>query len=127
MINASIRAVTLAAILVPVAVCGIAPANAAPFDGPWSVTISSSRGDCGTNSLYGVVISNGSVRYAGGAGVAMSGHVSHNGSVSVSVLQGDQHAHGSGKLYANGTGRGSWSGASSTGRCGGSWSAQRSG
>jgi len=57
----------------------------------------------------------------------MSGHVSNNGSVSVSVRQGDKHASGSGRLYANGTGRGSWSGASSTGRCAGGWSARRSG
>jgi hypothetical protein len=127
MIYPSLRAVALTAILSTAAVCGGSPANAAPFDGPWSVTISTSRGDCGSESLYGVVIRNGSVRYAGGAGVAMSGHVSNNGSVSVSVRQGDKHASGSGRLYANGTGRGSWSGASSTGRCAGSWSAQRSG
>jgi hypothetical protein len=125
MINLSARAVGLAAILAAVAVGGPSATNAAgPFDGPWSVTISTSRGDCGTNSLYGVVITNGSVRYAGGAGVAMSGRVNNNGSVSVSVSQGDKHASGSGRLRGN-SGGGSWSGSSSTSKCAGSWSAQR--
>jgi hypothetical protein len=127
MIHLSIRVGALTAVLGGVVLCGGLAAQAAPFDGPWSVTISTSRGDCGSNSLYGVVIANGLVRYAGGAGVAMSGRVSNNGSVSVSVRQGENHAAGSGKLYANGTGRGSWSGGGPTGRCAGSWSAQRSG
>jgi hypothetical protein len=127
MIKPSLRAVGLAVVLTAMMIGDPSGTNAAgPFDGPWSVTISTSRGDCGSNSLYGVVITNGSVRYAGGAGVQMSGHVSHNGSVSVSVRQGDKHASGSGRLRGN-SGSGSWSGASSTGRCSGSWSAQRSG
>jgi hypothetical protein len=125
MINLSARAIGLAAILAAIAIGGPSATNAAgPFDGPWSVTISTARGDCGSNSLYGVVITNGSVRYAGGAGVAMSGHVSNNGSVSVSVRQTDKSAHGSGRLRGS-SGSGSWSGSSSTGKCSGSWSAQR--
>jgi hypothetical protein len=123
MINRFVRAAGLAAILAGLAVIG--PTNAAgPFDGPWSVTISTSRGDCGSNSLYGVVITNGSVRYAGGAGVQMSGHVSNSGSVSVSVHQGDKSASGSGRLRGS-SGGGSWSGGSPSGRCSGSWSASR--
>jgi hypothetical protein len=126
MINLAFRAATVAATLTT-AVASVSTAKAASFDGPWSVTISTSRGDCGTNSLYGVVIRGGSVYYAGGAGVAMSGRVSGNGSVSVSVRQGANHAAGSGKLYANGTGRGSWTGGGPSGGCTGGWSAQRSG
>jgi hypothetical protein len=124
--NPSVRAAALGAILAAVAVLGVTIVNAAtPYDGQWSVTISTSRGDCGSNSLYGVNIRNGSVSYAGGAGAVVRGSVSGSGHVSVSVSQGQQSASGSGRLSTNGTGRGSWSGSGPTGRCSGSWSAQR--
>ena len=38
-----------------------------------------SRGECSCNVLYGVVITNGRVRYAGGANVAVAGNVSAEG------------------------------------------------
>ena len=132
MIYPSARAVTLAAILTAVAVCGTSTANAqkrSDFNGDWTVTIRSSSGECGSNSM-GVRIQDGAVIYMGGMGVKMSGSVHSGGSVSVSVSdrESGRSAHGSGKLNAqNGTGRGHWSGRGPTGSCGGSWSAQRSG
>lgn len=130
MINLSVRAFTLATALATVAVLCTSDANAQgrnPFDGAWSVNISVSRGDCSSNSLYGVVITNGQVRYAGGANVAVSGSVNAKGNVSVRVSSGSQSAAGSGRLSLAGSGGGSWSGQGTNGRCSGSWSAQRSG
>ncbi|MGE0039073.1 MAG: hypothetical protein AB7S93_26045, partial [Xanthobacteraceae bacterium] len=98
-----------------------------PFDGAWSVNIQVTRGDCNSNALYGVVITNGSVRYAGGANVAVAGSVSTKGAVSVRVASGSQSAAGTGRLSLSGTGGGSWSGKGTNGRCSGRWSAQRSG
>ncbi len=128
MTSPAIRAFTVAAVFVAF-VTGSSETNAQrghPFDGNWSVTIQATSGDCSTNSLYGVVIVGGSVRYAGGAGVQMSGHVSHNGAVSVSVANGPQRASGSGRLRGN-SGGGRWSGSGPTGRCAGARSAQRGG
>jgi hypothetical protein len=129
MINLSVRAVTLAAAFTFVAASVSSDANAQkpnPFDGPWSVNIAVSRGDCSSNSLYGVVIRGGRVAYAGGANVAVSGTVSASGAVSVRVSSGGQSASGSGKLRGN-SGGGSWSGRGNNGACSGSWSATRSG
>ena len=129
MINSSIRAVTLAAAFTFVAASVSSDANAQKansFDGPWSVNISVSRGDCSSNSLYGVVIRGGHVYYAGGANVAVSGNVSASGALSVRVSSGGQSASGSGKLRGN-SGGGSWSGRGNNGACSGSWSASRSG
>ena len=130
MINPSVRAFTLAAVFSIVAVAGTSDANAQkahPFDGPWSVNISVTRGDCSSNSLYGVVIRGGHVYYAGGANVAVSGSVSTSGAVSVRVASGSQSASGSGKLTRAGNGGGRWTGRGSNGSCSGSWSASRSG
>jgi hypothetical protein len=129
MINLPVRACTLAAVLSVVAIAGVSDANAQkanPFDGPWSVNIAVTRGDCSSNSLYGVVIRGGRVYYAGGANVAVSGSVSPSGAVSVRVSSGGQSASGSGKLSGN-SGGGSWSGQGERGRCSGRWSASRSG
>lgn len=130
MIKLTTRAFALAAVFMTIGVYGGSDANAQrrnPYDGAWSVNISVSRGDCSSNALYGVVITNGSVRYAGGANVAVSGHVNPKGGVSVHVSSGSQSASGSGRLSLNGSGGGSWSGQGTNGRCSGRWSAQRSG
>lgn len=129
MINPSVRPFALAAAFTLIAAAASSDANAQkqnPFDGPWSVNISVTRGDCSSNSLYGVVIRGGRVYYAGGANVAVSGSVSPSGAVSVRVSSGGQSASGSGRLRGN-SGGGSWSGQGNNGRCSGSWSASRSG
>ncbi len=131
MINLTTRAFALAAAFLTIGGVYVgSDANAQrrnPYDGAWSVNIVVSRGDCNSNALYGVVITNGSVRYAGGANVAVSGRVTSKGSVSVHVSSGSQSASGSGRLSLNGSGGGNWSGQGTNGRCSGRWSAQRSG
>src|SRR5262249_36156638 len=59
----------------------LSSAQAAPFDGSWSVLIVTRSGPCGESYRYGVTISNGIVQSAGIATV--NGRVSANGSVSV--------------------------------------------
>jgi hypothetical protein len=130
MLNPMVGGISLAAAVAFVVAFGGSDANAQrrnPFDGAWSVNIQVTRGECNGNVLYGVVITNGSVRYAGGANVAVGGTVSTKGAVSVRVSSGGQSASGTGRLSLNGSGGGSWSGAGDKGRCSGRWSAQRSG
>ncbi|MGE3160167.1 MAG: hypothetical protein AB7E84_11935 [Xanthobacteraceae bacterium] len=130
MLNPMVGGISLAAAVAFVVAFGGSDANAQrrnPFDGAWSVNIQVTRGDCNSNALYGVVITNGSVRYAGGANVAVAGSVSTKGAVSVRVASGSQSAAGTGRLSLSGTGGGSWSGKGTNGRCSGRWSAQRSG
>jgi hypothetical protein len=122
MIAPSVRSIVLIASLAATSLASTVAAQAGPYDGSWSVTVRTSRGSCDAAYRYGVTISNGVVS-GGGAG-SMSGRVSPNGSVSVSVSGGAGSAHGSGRLSRNGGG-GSWSGRGSSGACSGSWSAQR--
>jgi hypothetical protein len=95
---------------------------ATPFDGGWTVQIMTQRGACDPNSSFGVEIRDGVVY--GSGGMPVSGRVSGNGAVSVSVASGDQKASGSGKLSAH-SGGGSWHGVGSRGVCSGKWSASR--
>jgi hypothetical protein len=67
-----------------------------------------------------VSISNGVI--SGPAGV--SGRVSGNGAVTVSVSSGGSSGNGSGKLHGN-SGGGSWTGHGTRGPCSGRWSASR--
>ena len=130
MIYPSVRGMSLAAAFACMVAFAGSDASAQksnPFDGAWSVNIQVNRGDCNSNALYGVVITNGSVRYAGGANVAVAGSVSPKGAVSVRVSSGSQSASGSGRLSLSGSGGGSWSGRGTNGACSGRWSAQRSG
>jgi hypothetical protein len=121
MIRPRIRVQTVTAAFV-LALAFLSSAQAAPFDGSWSVLIVTRSGPCGESYRYGVTISNGIVQSAGIATV--NGRVSANGSVSVSVSGPQGTAHGSGKLSRN-SGSGSWRGSGPSGTCSGSWSAQR--
>jgi hypothetical protein len=100
-------------------------AYAAPFDGPWSVTVVTRSGTCEGSYRYGVLVSGGRVSYLGGGGVAVSGRVTSSGAVSVSVAASGNRAHGTGRLSARGTGGGTWRGSGPSGACAGVWSASR--
>jgi hypothetical protein len=113
-----------AALAVSAVMLAAAPAQAQRFDGNWSVLIITDSGDCDRAYRYGVSISGGHVAYAGDANVQLSGTVSGDGRVSVTVRAGNQVASGSGRLQGN-SGSGSWSGSSSNGRCSGHWEAER--
>jgi hypothetical protein len=122
MICHSIRAVTLATAFAVSAIAAVPSANAASFDGPWSVVVTTRSGPCDPSYRYGVMIRGGNVSYLGGGAVSVSGRVSKSGHVSVSVSTAGQSAVGSGRL-SNGRGGGTWRGQGSSGSCSGTWSA----
>ena len=108
------------------AVLAVLSAPAAPahsrtlYDGTWSVVIITKQGNCDQAYRYPVRITNGIVGYGGSNDFIVSGKVSGNGAVTVSVRRGDQRASGSGRLSAT-AGSGRWTG----GSCAGVWEAER--
>jgi len=124
MINYSIRAATLATVFAAVMSSAAPSAQAASFDGPWSVLVVTRSGPCDQAYRYGVTIARGVVYYAGGGPVSLTGRVSPSGAVTVRVSSGPQYALGSGHLSRS-SGRGSWRGQGPSGACSGVWSATR--
>jgi hypothetical protein len=123
MISHLVRASILATVCIA-AVATEAPART-PYDGAWSVLIVTTSGECDRAYRYGISIIDGYIRYDGGA-VAMSGRVSANGVVRVTVLSGGARASGSGRLTRT-AGSGGWKGVSGQSECSGYWQANRSG
>jgi hypothetical protein len=102
-----------------------APAVArTPFDGDWSVMITTRAGACQPSVRYGLQIINGMVVNPAGGPGQVSGRVAPNGAVRVSVQAGGQSASGSGRLTSSGGG-GVWRGQGSAGVCQGTWVAER--
>lgn len=94
---------------------------AAPrYDGIWSVSIITSKGDCIASYRYPMRIANGILANAGDIVIDVTGKVAPTGAVTVIVSHGDTSAVGSGRLSGS-SGHGSWSGAS----CSGLWTAER--
>lgn len=116
---------TLGLLLGASAVVGIVDVAAARtrFDGVWSVSVVTERGNCDRGVRYPIAIVNGVVeRASGDQSVSVAGRVATSGAVSVSVRRGDQLAHGSGRLSTS-AGGGRW--VSPTSGCAGYWTAQR--
>lgn len=90
------------------------------FDGVWSVSLVTTKGDCIASYRYPIQITNGIVANGGALAIDVRGKVAANGAVTVLVSHGDQRATGSGRLSAS-VGSGSWRGAG----CAGSWTAER--
>lgn len=94
---------------------------AAPrYDGLWSVSIVTEKGDCDRGYRYPVRISHGTLVNGGSDPFTITGRVAPTGAITVTVSHGDKSATGSGRL-AGDSGEGSWSG----GSCSGTWSAER--
>jgi len=99
------------------------PGFAVPrYDGLWSVSIVTKKGDCIANYRYPMLIANGMLANGGAVAIDVRGRVAANGAISVTVSSGDKSATGSGRLSGN-IGSGSWRG----GACSGSWTAERRG
>ena len=122
MISQRIRAATLATAVAVIAFFPAPSADAASFDGPWSVLVITKSGGCDQSYRYGLMIRGSSVSYLGGAAVSVSGRVSPNGHVNVNVSAGGQSAAGVGRL-SGGRGSGTWRGQGPSGGCSGVWSA----
>ncbi len=123
-------AVTFAVLLAATSVASAA-ARAAPrrantaFDGLWSVSIYTLRGDCDRAYRYPLRIVGGRVVQADAdPSYQLYGAVGHSGAIRVIVSRGGQWADGSGRL-SGGRGAGTWH--TSTGQCTGQWVAQRRG
>jgi len=116
-------AIAIASAIVPTAIIASTPTFAVPrYDGLWSVSIVTEKGDCDRGYRYPVRISNGLLANAGDAVFTITGRVGGAGAITVTVSGGGRSAIGSGRLAGN-TGTGSWTG----GSCSGSWSAERRG
>ncbi len=102
----------------------VSPANsAAPrFDGLWSVSIVTEKGDCDPGYRYPVRIANGQLVNAGDTAFTISGKVGQTGSITVTVAAAGKSATGIGQLAGN-AGGGHWTG----GACSGTWTAERRG
>jgi hypothetical protein len=99
------------------------PTEAMPgYDGVWSVSIVTEKGDCDRGYRYPIRITHGQLLNAGEAPVTITGKVAPSGAIRVLVSHGSSSAHGSGHLAGN-LGSGSWTG----GTCSGSWTAERRG
>ncbi len=92
------------------------------YDGLWSVSIVTEKGDCDPGYRYPVRIENGMLANAGDAVFTITGRVGTTGAISVTLSGGGKSATGSGRLAGN-IGTGFWTG----GSCSGSWSAERRG
>lgn len=90
------------------------------YDGVWSVSIVTKKGDCTASYRYPMRIANGVLGNGGDIALDIAGKVADDGAVKVSVSHGDSRAIGFGKLAAN-AGSGSWK----TSSCSGSWTAER--
>lgn len=94
---------------------------AAPrYDGLWSVSIVTEKGDCDRGYRYPIRISHGTLVNGGSDPFTISGRVAPSGAITVTVSHGNKSAIGSGRLAGN-EGEGHWSG----GACSGTWSAER--
>jgi hypothetical protein len=117
----NIARATVLAFAIAASTAGAASAGT-PYDGRWSLTIVTERGDCDRYN-FPVDITNGNVTFPGL--VKASGKVTAKGGVRVFVSAMGKSASGSGKLSL-GSGGGRWSGRSATDKCSGSWTAARS-
>ena len=114
---------TALAVLATLALVVPAAARTQPtknFNGLWSVTIVTTRGDCERAYRYPIAIQGATLVNAGDTAFDISGHVQGNGAVAVKISYGDKSAHGLGRL-SGGFGQGSWTG----GSCAGTWTAER--
>jgi hypothetical protein len=90
------------------------------YDGVWSVSITTTKGDCIASYRYPMRIERGVLANGGDMAISVSGRVAPNGLLKVILSHGDTHALGQGRLEAN-AGNGSWK----TETCARSWTAER--
>jgi hypothetical protein len=91
------------------------------YDGLWSVSIVTEKGDCDRGYRYPIRIQNGALANAGSVtAIAINGKVQPTGAIVVTVSSGSKSATGTGRLSGD-LGEGHWAG----GECSGSWTAER--
>jgi hypothetical protein len=116
-------AIAIASTIVATAIVASTASFALPrYDGLWSVSIVTEKGDCDPGYRYPIRISNGLLANAGDSVFTITGRVGGAGTITVTVSGGGKSATGSGRIAGN-IGTGSWAG----GACSGSWTAERRG
>ena len=109
-------------------VCFAPPANAAQFDGSWSMFLVTTSGHCGTIKV-GLAISGGRISSTSGKFVmhkiSLAGHISGSGATKINGVAGPRQAIGTGR-FTKVKGVGKWNGTGPSGVCSGVWSAMRS-
>ena len=90
------------------------------YDGLWSVSIITEKGDCDRGYRYPIRIQNGTLANAGSVKVDIAGKVQPTGAITVTLNAAGKSANGSGRLSGD-IGEGHWSG----GECSGTWTAER--
>jgi hypothetical protein len=118
----SIRSAALFAFVAASATIAATSTYAVPsYDGLWSVSIVTEKGDCDRGYRYPIRIQNGALANAGSVtAITINGKVQPTGAITVIVSSGSKSATGSGRLSGD-LGEGHWSG----GECSGSWTAER--
>lgn len=103
-----------------------AQAQAASYDGLWSVLIITEQGTCDRGYRYAVRIKRGRVAHAdpSSSSFHIQGRVARGGGINVSVTRGDKRANGSGRMSKT-SGSGKWR--SAKGECSGIWTAEKRG
>ncbi len=115
-----LAAVCAAPVLLPLAASANAPT---PFDGGWSVAVTSATESCDLPDAVPIRVADGAVRYDGWFGPRTTGEVQPNGSLAVSISYRSDIVTVSGVLSGT-SGSGRW--VSPTLECGGTWVATRS-
>ncbi len=100
-------------------------ANAARFDGTWSVEIITESGSCDRAYRYPVKIEGGRPRFVG-IGFTIDGGVAGSGAIRGSISNGTSSADVRGRLGLDGFGAGTWV-SSGLLQCRGRWNAERRG
>jgi hypothetical protein len=120
--NRRARRLVCAALAAAATLAASTTSNAAPprYDGVWSVSIVTEKGDCDRGYRYPIRISHGTLANGGSDPFTISGKVAPSGSITVTVSHGDKSATGKGRLAGN-SGEGYWTG----GACSGTWTAER--
>jgi hypothetical protein len=94
--------------------------SAPAYDGLWSVSIVTEKGDCDRGYRYPIRISNGVLANAGSVNITIAGKVQPTGAITVMVSAAGKSANGTGRLSGD-LGEGRWTG----GECSGTWTAER--
>jgi hypothetical protein len=99
------------------------PPPSSRFDGLWSVSIVTTRGDCDRGYRYPLRIIGGHVVKADSdPNYQVAGAVARSGAIGVTISGGGKSASGHGRLTRD-YGRGVWH--TSNGECSGQWTAER--
>jgi len=96
-------------------------ARAGNYDGTWTVTIFTEKGNCPSSLRYSVHVARGRV-LGDDQSYQVNGSVAANGATYVTVSEKGQSASGSGRLSGN-RGSGRWR--THSGECAGQWTAER--